>query len=77
MDGSRTRRDSTKKARREIVVVKGDDRYDMFLSGRPFTGRIAEQSLRELLWARFGFWGDESETIMEDINENGRKTILL
>ena len=75
---SRTRKDSRKATNRVLEVVRMDDRtFDLFMNGKLERGRIAEDGLNEQLCVRFGFCGEEYDSILHELAENGRKKLFF
>ncbi len=75
---SRTRKDSTQNTNRSLEVVKRDDgAFDLFLNQTLHRGAIPEAWLPEVLCLRFGFCGEEYRSILRELNQNGRTTLLF
>lgn len=75
---SRTRKDSTRNKDRTLEVVKRDDgTFDLFLNQTLDRSGISEQWLPEELCVRFGFCGEEYRSILRELNQNGRTTLLF
>jgi hypothetical protein len=75
---SRTRKDSRKSANRVLEVVRMDDgTFDLFMNGKLDRGRIHKNGLNEQLCVRFGFCGDEYDSILRELVENGRKKLFF
>jgi hypothetical protein len=61
-----------------LEVVKRDDgTFDLFLNSQLDQGQKLESSLPAWLCVRFGFCGDEYDSILREVHQNGRKTIIL
>ena len=75
---SRTRKDSRKSTNRVLEVVRRDDgTFDLFMNGELDRGRIPEDGLDEQLCVRFGFCGEEYDSIPLELLENGRKKLFF
>jgi hypothetical protein len=75
---SRTRKDSRKATNRVLEVVRMDDgTFDLFMNGKLDRERIPEDGLNEQLCVRFGFCGEEYDSILHELAENGRKKLLF
>ena len=65
-------------SKRFLEVVKRDDgTYDLFLNDAPDRSRIPEKWLPEELCVRFGFCGEEYDSILHELNLNGRTKLRL
>ena len=73
----RTEKDSPPSKRFLEVVKRNDGTYDVFLNDAPDRSRIPERWLPEELCARFGFCGEECDSILREVNLNGRTTLWL
>lgn len=74
---SRTRKDSRKQGTVIEVIKVGDDAYDLLLN-HEFVRRNAPQAaLPEWLCVGYGFCGDEYYAILQEIEQEGRKVIVL
>jgi len=74
---SRTLKDSPRKKRFLEVVKRGDGTYDLFLDDAPDRRAVPEKWLPEELCVRFGFCGEEYDSILRQVNLNGRARLLL
>ena len=74
---SHTFKDATKKQRFLEVVRRGDGTYDLFLDDAPDRSSIPTQWLQEELCVRFGFCGEEYESILCEVNLTGRTRLTL
>ena len=74
---SRTRKDSPTTKRVLEVVKRGDGTFDLFLNRKLDRNRISEMWLPDELCVRFGFCGDEYDSILRDVNQNGRATVVF
>lgn len=73
---SRTRKDLKKIRNKVLEVVKRDDgTFDLFLNRDLDRSCIPEQWLPEELCVRFGFCGDEYNSILQEVHQNGRSTV--
>jgi hypothetical protein len=75
---SRTRKDSRRATNRVLEVVRMDDgTFGLSLNGKLDRERIPEDGLNEQLCVRFGFCGEEYDSILHELAENGRKKLFL
>jgi hypothetical protein len=75
---SRTRKDSIEATNRVLEVVRMDDgTFDLFMNGKLDRERIPEDGLNEQLCVRFGFCGEEYDSILHELTENGRKKLFF
>lgn len=75
---SRTRKDSRKQRGTVIEVIKvGDDAFDLLLNHQVFRRNAPQTALPEWLCVRYGFCGDEYEAILQEIEQEGKKVIVL
>ena len=72
----RTRKDS-KQNRILEVVKKPDGTFDLFLNRKPDRQDVLEAGLTEELCVRFGFCGEEYESILCEVNRHGRKALFF
>jgi hypothetical protein len=72
---SRTRKDSPITNTILEVVKRDDGTFDLFLNRKLDRNRIPETWLPEELCVRFGFCGEEYDSILHELNQNGRATI--
>jgi hypothetical protein len=72
---SRTRKDSPITKKVLEVVKRNDGTFDLFLNRNLDRNRIPEMSLPDELCVRFGFCGDEYESILREVNQNGRARV--
>lgn len=70
---SRPRKDSnqTRNTILELVRTK-DGTFDLFLNSNLDRSSVPEQSLNDELCARFGFCGEEYDTILREVKKKGR-----
>ena len=54
------------------TVRTNDGTFDLFLNSKLDRSAVAEQFLNDELCVRFGFCGEEYETILRDLKQNGR-----
>jgi hypothetical protein len=75
---SRTRKDSTSRRETVLEVVKNQDgTFDLFLNHNLDRPQVPEKCLPEWLCARFGFCGEEYESILQKVHSNGRATVIF
>ena len=72
---SRTRRDSPITNTILEVIKRDDGTFDLFLNRKLDRNRIPETWLPEELCVRFGFCGDEYDSILRELNQNGRAIV--
>ena len=70
-------KDSHRKKRFLEVVKRADGTYDLFLDDAPDHCAVPEKWLPEELCVRFGFCGEEYDTILRQVNQSGRTRLLL
>jgi hypothetical protein len=59
------------------VIKREDGKFDLFLNHKLDQGEKTESSLPEWLCVRFGFCGEEYDSILREVNLKGRATIVL
>ena len=59
------------------VVRREDGTFDLFLNRRLDRGQIPEAGLPEQLCVRFGFCGDEYDSILRELNQTGTKKLFV
>lgn len=59
------------------VVKRNDGTFDLFLNRELDHKNIQEAWLPEHLCVRFGFCGEEYDSILREVNQNGRATIVF
>ena len=75
---SRTRKDARGQQGTVIEVVKvGSDAFDMWINHEICQHNAPEAALPELLCIRYGFCGEEYEAILQEIEREGKKVIVL
>jgi hypothetical protein len=75
---SGTRKDSTQITNTVLEVIKRDDgNFDFFLNGKLDRCCVRETWLPEELCVRFGFCGDEYDSILRKVNQHGRTTVTF
>jgi hypothetical protein len=75
---SRTRKDSAKTTSKVLEIIKrADGTFDLLLNRKPDRGRIPEEWLPEELCVRFGFCCEEYDSILCEVNRNGKKAIFF
>jgi hypothetical protein len=73
---TRTRKDSSHFAKTVLEVVKRDDgTFDLFLNRKLDRSRVQQTWLPEELCIRFGFCGEEYDSILRDVDQNGKTTL--
>ena len=73
---SRTHKDA--KQNRVLEVVKRQDgTFDLFLNHKLDRGQIPQSGLSEELCVRFGFCGEEYESIVRELDRSGRKELFF
>ena len=66
------------KQNRVLEVVKREDgTFDFFLNCRLDKGQISEAGLPQELCVRFGFCGDEYDSILRELDQTGRKKLFV
>jgi len=66
------------KQNRVLEVVKREDgTFDLFLNRRLFRGKVHEEGLPQELCVRFGYCGEEYDSILRAVDEFGRKELFL
>lgn len=73
----RTYKDARKQNRVLEVVKRSDDTFDLFLNRRLDRGRIPETGLPEQRCVRFGFCGQEYDSILRELNQTGTKKLFV
>ena len=70
---SRTSKDSPSCKSKTILelIKRPDGTFDLFLNGSLDCGSILEKYLPQELCIRFGFCGDEYDSILRAVNKNG------
>jgi hypothetical protein len=74
---SRTRKDAQRASTALEVVKRGDGTFDLFLNRKLDRNCIPEAGLPEELCVRFGFCGKEYDSILREVNRNGRTTVVF
>jgi len=59
------------------VVKREDGDFDLFLNGKLDQGQKPESSLSAWLCVRFGYCGEEYNSILKKVNLHGKATIVL
>ena len=54
-----------------------DGTFDLFMNGKLDRQRIPQDGLNEQLCVRFGFCGEEYDSIVHELAENGRKKLFF
>ncbi|MGB8011903.1 MAG: hypothetical protein WCF68_09845 [Terriglobales bacterium] len=74
---SRTRKDSKQIKSTVLEVVKRENgKFDLLLNGKLDRSNIPEVWLPEEL-SRFGFCGEEYTSILRDVNQTSKKTLVF
>jgi hypothetical protein len=75
---SRTRKDSKQTANTVLEIIRRDDgAFDLFLNGQPARANIAEGWLNEEVCVRFGFCGEEYDSIVRHLKRDGRARVVF
>lgn len=59
------------------VVKREDGTFDLFLNRKLYLGQIPEDGLPQELCMRFGYCGDEYDTILRELGQSGMKKLFL
>jgi hypothetical protein len=59
------------------VVKRQDGTFDFFLNRRLHRGQVPETGLPEELCVRFGFCGEEYDSILREVGQTGRKELFF
>ncbi len=59
------------------MVKRDDGTFDLFLNRKLDRSRIPETWLPEELCVRFGFCGEEYDSILREVNQSGRTTVVF
>lgn len=75
---SRTDKDAAHSAKTVLKVTKREDgTFDIFLNQQLHRGTISETYLADELCARFGFCGEEYQSLVQEVHTIGSKTLVL
>ena len=75
---SRTRKDSNQTVNTVLEVVRTDNgTFDLFLNGKLDRKHIPEKWFNEELCVRFGFCGEEYDSILNELTQHGRKRLVF
>jgi hypothetical protein len=75
---SRTQKDSRRQQGTVIEVIKvGADAFDLLINHDVFRRNAPHAALPDWLCVSFGFCGEEYEAILQEIEREGRKVIVL
>ena len=75
---TRTRKDRHDTNLRSLEIVKKDDgTFDLFYNGVLKRIAIPEKWLNEELCAGYGFCGQEYDSILQDVTQHGRATVVF
>jgi len=75
---NRTRKDSKQAGNTVLELVRRNDgAFDLFLNGQPDRTNIPEKWLNEEVCVRFGFCGEEYDSIVRDLLRQGRARVVF
>lgn len=75
---SRTEKDSKKTKGTVLEVVKKyDGTFDLFLNRKLHRDNVPETGLPAELCVRFGFCGEEYDSILREVSQSGRSTLYF
>jgi hypothetical protein len=74
---SRTGKDANQNVSRSLEAVKRDDGTFDRLLNKLDRSRIPEAWLPEELCVRFGFCGEEYDSILREVAQNGKTTVVF
>jgi hypothetical protein len=75
---SRTRNNSSTSRNTVLELVRrSDGAVDLFLDGKPDRTNIPEKWLNEEVCVRFGFCGEEYDSIVRDLTQHGRAMAMF
>jgi hypothetical protein len=72
---SRTRKDSRQGTVIELVK-RSDGAFDLFLNRELDREGIHEDGLMDVLCVRFGYCGEEYDSTLHEVNQNGRAKMI-
>lgn len=73
---SRTHKDA--RQNRVLEVVKRDDgTFDLFMNRRLYRDHVPEDGLPHELCVRFGYCGEEYDSILRELAQSGKKKLFL
>ena len=74
----RTRKDFKQVGTNVLELFRRTDgAIDLFLNGTPDRTNIPEKWLNEEVCVRFGFCGEEYDSIVRDLTQNGRARVMF
>jgi len=59
------------------VVKRQDGTFDLFLNRKLYRGQIHPDGLEQELCVRFGYCGQEYNSILREVEETGRKELFI
>jgi len=59
------------------VVKRQDGKFDLFLNRRLYRGKIHPDGLQQEVCGRFGYCGEEYDSILREVEETGRKKLFF
>jgi hypothetical protein len=59
------------------VVKRQDGTFDLYLNRKLHRGQILPDGLPEELCVRFGYCGEEFDSILREVEETGRKELFF
>jgi hypothetical protein len=74
---SRTRKDARNQGTVLEVVKRDDGKFDLFLNHKLDHGQVLESSLEDWLCVRFGYCGEEYDSILREVNLNGQVKVAF
>ena len=74
---SRTRKDTTSQGTVLEIVKRDDDKFDLFLNHKLDQGQVLECWLGDWLCARFGYCGEEYDSILQEVMQNGSARVAF
>ncbi|HEV2398589.1 MAG TPA: hypothetical protein VGS27_16715 [Candidatus Sulfotelmatobacter sp.] len=75
---SRTRKDSKQTGNTVLEIVRrSNGTFDLFLNGRLDREGIEEEWLNQELCVRFGFCGEEYDSIIDELTKNESKRLVF
>src|SRR5579862_7381501 len=76
LDVTRARKNSNQSGNTVLEIARrSDGAFDLFLNGQPDRTNIAEKWLSEELCVRFGFCGEEYDSIVRELMRDGRARV--
>jgi hypothetical protein len=59
------------------VLKNTDNTYEVFYKGEHVLSRVQQRWLDQELCVRYGYCGDEFDSIIRQLNDSGRATVFL